>query len=89
MSIWTKKIFAKCFQNIVESMPLRIKAVVKAMSCPKLLLGRCTYKVANASYKQGGKIYLKGDGEGTKVGEKRIKQKQFQHGSLQLPHWIF
>ncbi len=33
MSIWTK-IFEECFQHLVESMPRRIKAVLKAKVCP-------------------------------------------------------
>ncbi len=33
MSIWTK-ISEECFQNLVESMPRRIKAVLKAKVCP-------------------------------------------------------
>ncbi len=33
MSIWTK-IFEECFQYLVESMPQRIKAVLKAKGGP-------------------------------------------------------
>ncbi len=33
MSIWTK-IFEECFQNLVESMPRRINAVLKAKGGP-------------------------------------------------------
>lgn len=33
MSIWSK-ISEECFQHLVESMPRRIKAVLKAKGCP-------------------------------------------------------
>ncbi len=33
MSIWTN-ISEECFQNLVESIPQRIKAVLKAKVCP-------------------------------------------------------
>ncbi len=40
MTIWTK-ISEKCFQHLVESMPCRIKAVLKAKGS-KPVLARCT-----------------------------------------------
>ncbi len=39
ISIWTK-IFEECFQHLVESMPQRIKAVLKAKKGSKLVLAR-------------------------------------------------
>ncbi len=41
MSIWTK-ISEECFQHLVESMPRRIKAVLKAKGDPTRVLARCT-----------------------------------------------
>ncbi len=41
MSIWTK-ISEECFRNLVESMPRRIKAVLKAKMGSKPLLTTCT-----------------------------------------------
>ncbi len=41
MSIWTK-ISEECFQHLVESMPQRIKAVLKAKSVSNPVLARCT-----------------------------------------------
>ncbi len=41
MSIWTK-IFEECFQHLVESMPRRIKAVLKGKGGFNPVLARCT-----------------------------------------------
>ncbi len=41
MLIWTK-ISEECFQHLVESMPRRIKAVLKAKGGPTQVLTRCT-----------------------------------------------
>ncbi len=41
MSIWTN-ISEECFQNLVESMPRRIKAVLKAKAGSNPVLARCT-----------------------------------------------
>ncbi len=46
MSIWTK-ISEECFQNIVESMPLRIKAVLKAKGGPTRYMQGVPNKVAS------------------------------------------
>ncbi len=46
MSIWTK-ISEECFQNLVESMPQRIKAVLKAKRSPTQYLQSVPYKVAS------------------------------------------
>ncbi len=42
MSIWTK-ISEECFQHLVESMPQRIKAVLKAKGGPTLHRYLCIY----------------------------------------------
>ncbi len=41
MSIWTK-FSEECFQHFVESMPQRVKAVLKAKGGPTPVLARCT-----------------------------------------------
>ncbi len=41
MSIWTK-ISEECFQHLVESMPQRIKAALKAKGGSNPVLARCT-----------------------------------------------
>ncbi len=46
MSIWTK-IFEECFQHLVESMPQRIKAVLKAKRGPNWYLQGVPNKVAS------------------------------------------
>ncbi len=44
MSIWTK-ISEECFQHLVESMPRRIKAVLKGKGCPTRYLQGVPNKV--------------------------------------------